>query len=58
MQWLRLVEPLPYVAPWMKQSLKKEIAFLSAVKAAITKFTVVDKHLTDEGKFSPQTDYR
>lgn len=31
---------------------KKEIAFLSAVKAAITKFTVVDKRLTDEGKNS------
>ncbi|NCN44108.1 MAG: type I restriction endonuclease subunit R, partial [Thiomicrospira sp.] len=34
------------------EPLKKEIAFLSAVKAAITKFTVVDKRLTDEDKNS------
>ncbi len=34
------------------EPLKKEIAFLSAVKAAITKFTVVDIRLTDEGKNS------
>lgn len=34
------------------EPLKKEIAFLAAVKAAITKFTVVDKRLTDEGKNS------
>ncbi|WP_127471866.1 type I restriction endonuclease subunit R [Thiomicrorhabdus aquaedulcis] len=34
------------------EPLKKEIAFLSAVKAAITKFTVVDKRLTDEAKNS------
>ena len=33
-------------------SLKKEIAFFSAVKAAITKFTSVDKKLTDERKNS------
>jgi type I restriction enzyme R subunit len=34
------------------ESLKKEIAFFSAVKAAITKFTSVDKKLTDERKNS------
>lgn len=32
--------------------LKKEIAFLSAVKSAITKFTTVDKRRTDEEKNS------
>jgi len=32
--------------------LKKEIAFLSAVKAAISKFTSVDKRRTDEEKNS------
>lgn len=31
---------------------KKEIAFLSAVKAAITKFTTIDKRRTDEEKHS------
>lgn len=34
------------------EPLKKEIAFLSAVKAAITKFTVVDKKVSDEEKNS------
>ena len=34
------------------EPLKKEIAFLSAVKAAITKFTTVDKKITDENKNS------
>lgn len=34
------------------EPLKKEVAFFSAVKAAITKFTVVDKRLTDESKNS------
>ena len=33
-------------------SLKKEIAFLSAVKAAISKFTTVDKKVSDEQKNS------
>jgi len=33
-------------------SLKKEIAFLSAVKAAISKFTSIDKRRTDEDKNS------
>jgi len=32
------------------ESLKKEIAFLSAVKAAISKFTTIDKRRTDEDK--------
>jgi len=32
------------------ESLKKEIAFLSAVKAAISKFTSIDKRRTDEDK--------
>jgi len=30
--------------------LKKEIAFLSAVKNAISKFTTIDKRRTDEEK--------
>ena len=34
------------------ESLKKEIAFLSAVKSAISKFTSVDKRRTDEEKNS------
>lgn len=34
------------------EPLKKEIAFLSAVKAAITKFTTIDKRRTDEEKHS------
>lgn len=34
------------------EPLKKEIAFLSAVKAAISKFTTVDKRRTDEEKNS------
>jgi len=34
------------------EALKKEIAFLSAVKAAITKFTSVEKRRTDEDKNS------
>ena len=34
------------------EPLKTEIAFLSAVKAAITKFTVIDKRRTDEEKNS------
>lgn len=34
------------------EDLKKEIAFLSAVKAAITKFTTVDKKRTEEDKNS------
>ena len=34
------------------EPLKKEIAFLSAVKAAITKFTTIDKRRTDEEKNS------
>jgi len=34
------------------KDLKKEIAFLSAVKAAITKYTSIDKKLTDEAKNS------
>ncbi|MDF1589219.1 MAG: type I restriction endonuclease subunit R [Gammaproteobacteria bacterium] len=32
------------------EALKKEIAFLSAVKAAISKFTTIDKRRTDEDK--------
>jgi len=32
------------------ESLKKEIAFLSAVKTAISKFTTIDKRRTDEDK--------
>jgi len=34
------------------EDLKKEIAFLSAVKAAISKFTTIDKRRTDEEKNS------
>jgi type I restriction enzyme R subunit len=34
------------------EGLKKEIAFLSAVKAAITKFTSIEKRRTDEEKHS------
>ncbi len=34
------------------EPLKKEIAFLSAVKAAISKFTTIDKRRTDEEKHS------
>ncbi len=34
------------------EGLKKEIAFLSAVKAAISKFTTIDKRRTDEEKNS------
>ncbi|RLA43948.1 MAG: DEAD/DEAH box helicase, partial [Gammaproteobacteria bacterium] len=34
------------------EALKKEIAFLSAVKAAISKFTTIDKRRTDEEKNS------
>jgi len=34
------------------EPLKKEIAFLSAVKAAITKFTTADKKVSDESKNS------
>ena len=32
------------------EGMKKEIAFLSAVKAAISKFTTIDKRRTDEDK--------